>query len=182
VPDTYQGTDLWDFSLVDPDNRRPIDYETRTEMLRQMQSTRDFATLAPEAMRKMEDGRVKLLVSTESLRFRRDHRELMHRGDYVPLTAEGPQARHVFAFARVHGSEAAIVVVPRLVAEIAGIAASPMCRSVWTSTMLHLPSYLVGVSVRHLFTGARHTLAARMPLAEILSAFPVAVLVTGERE
>ena len=104
VPDTYQGTELWDFSLVDPDNRRPVDYDRRREMLAELQASEsaggDLRELARELVAAKEDGRIKLYVTHLTLQCRRENPGLFTDGAYVPLEAEGPRKDHVFGFAR----------------------------------------------------------------------------------
>ena len=126
VPDVYQGCELWDLSLVDPDNRRPVDFarrrriaeELRAELARSPEARAALARRlsAPDAL---PDGRAKLLLLLEALAWRREHRELFLEGEYRPLAPEGPLARCVFAFARAHagpsGARAAVCAVPRLV-------------------------------------------------------------------
>jgi len=99
VPDVYKGTELWDPSLVDPDNRRPVDYERRRRMLAELD-----AMSPAEAWARRAEGYPKLLVTRDALRARPD-------GDYRPLAVEGPAAEHVVAFTR---GERVCVVVPRL--------------------------------------------------------------------
>src|SRR5258706_5722433 len=94
VPDFYQGTELWDFSLVDPDNRRPVDYAARAAMLAKMPA-------APTLLRRWTDGRVKLFVTQRSLALRAAHTALFRDGAYTPLDA-GP---NVVAFTRTHGDD-----------------------------------------------------------------------------
>ena len=110
VPDTYQGTELWDFSLVDPDNRRPVDYPKRAEMLRQLQSAvaasnGDMTELCRDLVTAKEDGRIKLYVHYKTLGLRRERPGLLSAGDYFPMACEGAHADHVFAFARRSGDD-----------------------------------------------------------------------------
>ena len=103
VPDFYQGTELWDFSLVDPDNRRPVDYGIRIKALAGLKAAE--AEIGPRKLfRKLldsrEDGRIKLYIIYRCLNFRRDRNDLFQRGDYRPLEAQGARARHVCAFTR----------------------------------------------------------------------------------
>ena len=105
VPDIYQGQELWDFSLVDPDNRRPVDFALRREMLDRLQndlSAGDDArlSLARDLASHPADPRLKLFVTWQTLRFRREHAGLFRAGSYVPLEVEGTHAAHVVAFAR----------------------------------------------------------------------------------
>jgi maltooligosyltrehalose synthase len=106
VPDLYQGTDYWDLSLVDPDNRRPIDFECRCRSL----SSLDIA----DALDHWRDGRIKQAVIARLLAVRRTLPELFSHGDYRPVRVEGPMADHVVAFLRTHGENRLLVVVPRL--------------------------------------------------------------------
>jgi (1->4)-alpha-D-glucan 1-alpha-D-glucosylmutase len=130
----------------------------------------------------MADGRIKLYVTALALRCRRAHPGLFSAGSYSPLEAVGPQAEHVFSFARSHGECAALVAVPRLVAKLMPDAASlPHGPAVWGETMLPLPEELAGRSWHSLFTG--ETLTPReyqgrpaLPAASIFGSFPVALL------
>lgn len=116
VPDLYQGTELWDDSLVDPDNRRPVDFGRRAALLN---VDADVASL----WRAREDGAVKLAVSRRVLGFRASHPELFSMGEYLPLEATGPRANNIVAFARTDEGTACVVVVPRLTAQL-GLAQS----------------------------------------------------------
>jgi len=187
VPDLYQGTELWDFSLVDPDNRRPVDYELRRRMLDELrqldQNGVELSQVARQLVEKKEDGRIKLYVSWRALRFRRDHPRLFAEGEYIPAVAEGPAQKHVVAFARRHHDENALVCVPRLIAQLLGKQqALPLGAEVWSNTILPLAG---GTRhYRNLFTG--ETLAAidwngapALRLADILANFPVALLAGG---
>src|SRR5262249_7698229 len=120
VPDFYQGTELWDLNLVDPDNRRPVDWALRRRLLgglrHALAATPDRASVAFELFKSKDDGRVKLPLIAEALAFRRAHPALFASGDYRPLEAHGTLAEHVCAFARVTEAGAALTVVPRLLA------------------------------------------------------------------
>ena len=144
VPDFYQGTELWDFSLVDPDNRRPVDYERRRALVGELSAAlerEDRAGLAIRLLAAPCDDRLKLLATMTMLRFRRDHRELFERGGYEALTAGGARAEHVFAFARVHGDRHLVVAVPRLIATLLTDAdTSPVGERVWGETSILVPA------------------------------------------
>ncbi len=119
VPDFYQGTELWDFSLVDPDNRRPVDYDARVNALAQLREREKTAgplDMVKELLENWRDGRVKLFTIYRALRFRRANPGLFSSGEYIPLEVAGPGAGHVCAFARRAGNNWAIVAVPRLLA------------------------------------------------------------------
>ncbi|MBN9518018.1 malto-oligosyltrehalose synthase [bacterium] len=163
VPDTYQGTECWDFSLVDPDNRRAVDYAARQAWLKEVDSA-DPVALAAD----LSDPRVKLFTVARLLRARRDHTALFAHGEYMPLSVQGAKADHVFAFARRCGAAAAVVVVPRLAAAVTGAGG-------WGDTVVSLYDLPAG-RWADVFTGAAHDADLRLPVADVLGLFPVAVL------
>jgi (1->4)-alpha-D-glucan 1-alpha-D-glucosylmutase len=183
VPDIYQGGELFNFALVDPDNRRPVNYARRQEILTEF-SARDDAdpALIDELTGSPEDGRAKMHVFRSVLRARRERFALFSEGGYEPLTARGPEARHVIAFARSHRGETAIVVVPRLAASLTGGQLAPIGARVWGETTLELPQTVAGRSWRCELTG-RTVLGGAgdegIAMAEILATFPVALLLSG---
>jgi (1->4)-alpha-D-glucan 1-alpha-D-glucosylmutase len=127
VPDFYQGNEIWDFSLVDPDNRREIDFGLRQQLLEKV------ATLKPAALvENWRDGGIKLRLIQVLLKVRREHAELFSAGEYQPLQAEGSYKDRLIAFRRNHGDSAILVVVPRLTAKI-GV---PPLGVVWDDTRL----------------------------------------------
>jgi (1->4)-alpha-D-glucan 1-alpha-D-glucosylmutase len=186
VPDFYQGSELWDLNLVDPDNRRPVDWGERLrlldEVLTALAAGRDRAAFADELVKTKADGRVKLFVIHQGLAFRRAHRALFETGAYRPLEVRGAYAEHVCAFARVADGAAAVTVIPRLLAR-RGVDAVPLGVEYWADTSVELPRELAGRFANAL-TGERLATVpagedARLLLAEILGTFPVALL---ERE
>ena len=183
VPDFYQGTELWDLSLVDPDNRRPVDWELRARMLQELVAAigaaGDRATLVHELVKTKDDGRVKLYLIREALAFRRARRALFEQGEYRALEARGVWAEHVCAFARVAGGEAAVTVVPRLLAR-RGAEGLPLGADYWADTWVELPRELGGRFTNVLTGEALESTtageAAALPLAGALATFPVALL------
>jgi (1->4)-alpha-D-glucan 1-alpha-D-glucosylmutase len=120
VPDVYQGGELWDFSLVDPDNRRPVDYGLREQHLTWLEANASPPTPAvlSELLERLDDGRLKLCLVWRLLALRREHPDVFSRGDYLPLTAEGALEEHVVAYARAAGTTSVIVVVGRWFARL----------------------------------------------------------------
>ncbi len=182
VPDIYQGTELWDLSLVDPDNRRPVDYDRRRALLRDLTARGDDPALPPELVAGIDDGRIKLFVSQRVLALRAAQPELFTTGDYVPLEASGPKQDHVVAFARRAGDWEILVVVPHLVAGLTrGEAVPPVGDALWAGTSLTIPGAADSHAYRNLFTGdtvhpAPGSRGGETALAEALATFPVAVL------
>jgi (1->4)-alpha-D-glucan 1-alpha-D-glucosylmutase len=185
VPDIYQGTDLWDFSLVDPDNRRPVDFARRRKALAELQQSLEASgiqELVKELIRNPGDGRIKLFLIQQTLQFRREHPGLFQEGSYVPVLATGPQAKHVCAFARTMGGATAIVVVPRLVMGLtAGQGGPPVGEAIWQDTQLVLPKAQAGRAFQDVFTGKvlcadANSATASLRLADVLSTLPVALL------
>ncbi len=181
IPDVYQGTELWDLSLVDPDNRRPVDYELRQRLLAELRERTgtDRQELARDLLARGGDGRLKLYVIKTALEFRRDHAGLFAGGDYRPLVALGSKARHACVFSRSRRDETILVIVPRLVFGLTdGLLRPPVGPEVWADTRLKLPDTLAGRPYRELFTGqAIPVKGDELPLADILADFPVAILV-----
>jgi (1->4)-alpha-D-glucan 1-alpha-D-glucosylmutase len=190
IPELYQGAELWELNLVDPDNRRPVDFARRQAALAELRGRieaagADFAGLADELLEQRQDGRVKLYVIQRALAYRREHAQLFLRGDYVPLEVSGPRANHVCAFARSHAEEEVIVVVPRLLAPLIG-RGTPVGSPVWGDDAVLLPGATTRV-YRNLFTGETIESGDRreghptLPLAAVLSHFPVAILERAKR-
>jgi (1->4)-alpha-D-glucan 1-alpha-D-glucosylmutase len=183
VPDFYQGTELLDFSLVDPDNRRPVDYARRRAMLRELDAAeaREGRTALARRLAADADDGLKLYATTMMLRFRRNERAIFDEGTYAPLTAGGQRARHVFAFARTHGTRAAVVAVPRLTVAISGSDQARPNRLEFHDTVIPAPA---GFSTfHHVLTGrcvpvssdpASRRLALRA--ADVFEDFPIALL------
>jgi (1->4)-alpha-D-glucan 1-alpha-D-glucosylmutase len=145
VPDIYQGNELWDFSLVDPDNRRPVDYELRRRLLAELQQRlaapgAERCALARELLDTYQDGRIKLFLTHQVLLFRRDNPGLFQDGDYQPLMAIGEQRDHVFAYIRRYEDATTLIAVPRMIAGLmSGVEQPPLGRSVWGTTWLQVP-------------------------------------------
>jgi (1->4)-alpha-D-glucan 1-alpha-D-glucosylmutase len=182
VPDIYQGNDLWDFSLVDPDNRRPVDYPRRQkafQSIRRMSDTPDTASAA-ELVQTADDGRIKLYVVWKTLCLRKEYPELFQSGEYIPLEIQGGHADHAVAFIRRLEKTSVLVIVPRLVAGLLNESDIPPTGSaVWTDTSVVLPRCGCSVAYRNLFTGELLTShktgdKALIDMSNALAHFPVA--------
>jgi (1->4)-alpha-D-glucan 1-alpha-D-glucosylmutase len=171
VPDYYQGTELYDFSLVDPDNRRPVDYGLRKRLLQEAES--DPARL----LASLPDGCAKLHVIRRGLAVRRSHPGLFHGARYLALHADGGREENVLAFALARNAAAIVAVAPRLFAGLAGEeAAAPIGERAWGEAALVVPEELRR-DFTDVMTGEKHALGERLPLARLLGRFPVALLV-----
>ena len=146
VPDIYQGCELWDDSLVDPDNRRPVDYPHRRERLASIIASLTDSTQRPrpsQFLDSLTDGSAKLYVTHRVLSLRRAHPELFREGAYRPLEVYGQKAAHLCAYARSHASATAIVLSPRLFARLLGEnLALPLSEDIWGDTTVELPEDL----------------------------------------
>lgn len=177
VPDFYQGTELWDLSLVDPDNRRPVDFAARREQLADLRqrASGELAALTSDLLAHWPDGRIKLYVTFQALNFRRQRAALFQWGEYVPVEVSGPAAEHACAFARRHEGAAALVVVPRLVLRLQSAGKPLWSPEVWHDTVLRLPFAVR--ECRDVFTGQSFAASDQvLPLTEVLGSFPVALL------
>jgi (1->4)-alpha-D-glucan 1-alpha-D-glucosylmutase len=158
VPDLYQGGELWDLSLVDPDNRRPVDYDCRRKLLAEVEHMD-----AQQVMERMEDGLPKLWVIHHALRLRNEHPEWFGReADYTPLPADGPQANRVLAYLR---GDDVLTLAPRW----------SYAPASWEATTIELPA---GRWLNRL-TGRRYA-GQKQELTNLLAAFPVALLVRDQ--
>lgn len=186
VPDFYQGTELWDFSLVDPDNRRPVDFAKRARQLTELRAACDAnpdrRPIIRDLLDNRIDGRIKLFVTTEALRYRRAHPEVFRHGDYVPLKVNGEKQDHVFAFARIHGAEAVVVVVPRLLTTvISDPSPPPVGDQVWADTDVMLPERMSGSRYRNILTGEVPSATMKgneqvLSAGTVFKTFPIAFL------
>jgi (1->4)-alpha-D-glucan 1-alpha-D-glucosylmutase len=188
VPDIYQGCELWDLSLVDPDNRRPVDYAQRQQWLSDLQQRcagpqAERLSLLQELIHSRQDGRLKLYVVWQALTFRRTQAAVFLAGDYLPLLATGSKQSHLCAFARVHGERAVLLVLaPRFFTRLLSREEElPLGPAVWGDTQVVLPAPLAGREYRQIFTG--EIVEAKqvgnqtvLPLAAACATFPMALL------
>ena len=170
VPDLYQGTDFWDFSLVDPDNRRPVDYAARMQALESQAEKPDIEN--------WRDGQIKQQLVRRTLQLRAREPELFSRGEYVPLAVAGTLDGHVLAFARRLAGRSAMVVVTHLPVRILAQDGTPIVPSArWQDTAVLCPD-TPDSTWQDIYTGARvRVVSGRLMLQEVLAHLPVAVLI-----
>ncbi|HET7269984.1 MAG TPA: malto-oligosyltrehalose synthase, partial [Rubrobacter sp.] len=153
VPDVYQGNEIWDFSLVDPDNRRPVDFELRKRLLAELEELdpSDTRTLLEDGA--WQDGRPKLYLIWKALKMRSEKPDLFRDGGYMALQTSGERNEHLVAFARRHGNEVAITVAPRLCAKMMHVDGSLLPDpAAWEDTSILLPDELAGAAYRNVLT------------------------------
>ncbi|MBC7945680.1 MAG: malto-oligosyltrehalose synthase, partial [Burkholderiales bacterium] len=201
MPDFYQGSETWDFSLVDPDNRRAVDYARRSSMLDALckrHGNDDGASnhsdaklsLARELVANMHDGRIKLYVTGQGLKTRARFAALFQESDYLPLASEGSKAQHICAFSRSHDGTQIIVAVPRLVGSLFaasgttpdGPTAAQVWREVWKEAAVQLPAADGPGRYRNVLTGEhleseQHGSNRVIRAAALFENFPLALLV-----
>jgi len=167
VPDIYQGNEIWDYSLVDPDNRRPVDYELRREMLGALEET------TPEEMlQSWPDGRIKLFATQRLLQFRRAQPALFGRGNYVPLATSGTHADSCVAFAREHDGSWLVAIAPRLSSRVG----FPPIGDKWQDTAIELPEAVSGGGATDVFTERALGMDGRsLQISEAMAILPFAV-------
>lgn len=170
VPDLYQGCEYWDFSMVDPDNRRAVDFDQRRQSLAQLSEP-------AELLRRWKDGRIKQWLIARTLRARASLPEVFSHGSYQPLRLQGRYADRLLAFCRRHADQSAIVLVPRLAAPLLRDSEQPLIPPQnWDDTLIDLPE----TPLFSALTGAAVNSGPAVPLSELLHDVPVNLLVTAK--
>jgi (1->4)-alpha-D-glucan 1-alpha-D-glucosylmutase len=178
VPDIYQGQEVWDFSLVDPDNRRPVDYRRRALILDQLSGHHSSAELARDLLEHWEDGRIKLWVTHRALCCRRDRRGPFVDGDYRPIDVTGARRSNAVAFARVLGNEAIVAVASRFTTRLVGDdGGAPIGNEVWGDAALASAGVVPPGRYRDVLQGHEVIVdGSAIPVGKVLATLPVALL------
>jgi (1->4)-alpha-D-glucan 1-alpha-D-glucosylmutase len=184
VPDFYQGSELWDLHLVDPDNRNPIDFEIRRHALRDLTSRGSSVQIAKELTDNWSDGRIKLYVIWRSLNCRRSHPELFRQGEFSPLEVVGPRAEHLIAFSRKLGQVEAVAVIPVYMLSAGHDATDNASGEFWEGTSLVLASGSRG-TWRNVFTTEPVKTASdggtlSIAVKDLIEHFPIALLISED--
>jgi (1->4)-alpha-D-glucan 1-alpha-D-glucosylmutase len=194
VPDIYQGAELWDLSLVDPDNRRPVDFELRKQMLDEIDAIRalpttDRVAAVASLVEWWQDGRIKLLLTAVGLHLRRNRPDLFRTGRYVPLVTEAAVSSDILAFARMPQESAngsALFIAPRLVAPLVPDALTvPLGGDTWKTSRILLPRAFATATFTNALTGEQLQPASTADEAwlfagQVFSTAPVAILTTAD--
>ena len=180
VPDHYQGSELWDLRLVDPDNRGPVDFAKRATLLASLRNALKgtCSQCIGELLAKWPDGRVKLYVLAQALRARRERPDLFDHGEYLPLQVLGSRQNRVLAFARRHREHWAVAIIPRCVAGARAPVVDPKRRQFWSLTSIKVPEQAPKHWV-NVFAGTPSPVASQhnqISLADAFADFPVALL------
>lgn len=176
VPDFYQGSELWNLSMVDPDNRRSVDYQKREKFLAEISKTSPASE--KELLDDYSSGKAKLYLIFKALQVRRRLKSLFEEGEYVPLTVEGALSEHIFAFIRKKQGSFVVIVVPRFLVGL--LKTNDVWGVDWKDTMVKLPLD-APVFWDETFTGSKLQTGGELPLNEVLDGFPVALLIGGIR-
>jgi (1->4)-alpha-D-glucan 1-alpha-D-glucosylmutase len=177
VPDVYQGSDFWDLNLVDPDNRRTVDFSLRSWLLNEIRSREadDILNLIDELLATKEDGRIKMFLIYKALTVRNTYRHIFEKGEYVPLEIEGRYKEHVIAFAWKHKPEWVITVTPRLLTGVIKENIYPLGTEVWDDTRLILAEGL-SCKWKNEITGVALGGEKTLAVGDIFRHFPCALL------
>ncbi len=176
VPDFYQGSELWDLNLVDPDNRRPVDYARRAKYLKEID--RKCTLNTPACVKKLfssyTDGRIKLFLIKQVLKFRQQYHLIFENGNYFPMEIKGKYRRHILGFARQYEKNWIVIAAPRLCTELVKEKELPFGHSVWEDTRIILPDKVL--IWREVISSETVQFAAELLLGDLFRHFPGAVL------
>ncbi len=178
IPDFYQGTELWSLNLVDPDNRRPVDFSKRKKLLDEIRSkaASNIGELLDELCSQIDNSKIKLFLIWTGMQTRKAMSNLFEEGEYIPLRTSGAFARHILAFARMDKKNCSITVAPRLFRKVAPDGSMPLGKSAWKDTSILLPRRIKG-SFGNVMTGEDIEFERHINVADVLETFPVALLV-----
>ncbi len=169
VPDFYQGTEFWDLSLVDPDNRRPVDFAARSAALAEADENPDWAALAEE----WQSGRIKLALTRRLLAIRNRFEHVFTHGSYRPLRVEGPQADEIVAFARSGGRDTVVIVAGRLFSRATESGRFWPSPEAWTKTSIKFDGFS---AIRPLLGPAQPAEASQLSVSQLFGHLPVMIL------
>ena len=174
VPDLYQGAELWELSLVDPDNRRPVNYQQRIEFLEDIKAKieQDILQLIKELIATKENGKIKLFLTHQLLKARKEYSEIFLNGDYQPIEVTGKYQNHLVAFARNYGDKTIVALAPRFLTGIIKPEKLPLGKEVWSDTSLKLAD-----KNWHNVIDSQTIAGENLAVGEILQNFFVALLI-----
>ena len=179
LPDIYQGTEFWDLSHVDPDNRRPVDFQRRIKVLREIkqQAQTDILPLVEELISTREDARIKLFMTARVLEARKQYLQVFQSGNYQPLEVVGTFKENIVAFARSYEDTTVIVIAPRFLTGIVKPEEMPIGEKVWQDTKLELSDEMPSVW-QDAITNQMVESNSQLAIGEALNYFPCALLIS----
>lgn len=175
VPDLYQGCELWDYSFVDPDNRRAVDYELRQEWLTDIIEQEPGAGFLSELWAQRTNGKIKLFLTHKLLALRKHYRQLFEKGNYIALETKGKYKEHILAFARQEKDDWVIVVVPLHIASLASLQGTDVASVDWENTSVRLPVY-APQQWQSLCAKKELTATDKIVVKDIFKELPIAIL------
>jgi len=181
-PDFYQGSEFWDLNLVDPDNRRPVDFGLRTWLFREIKAKEEEnrLELVQELFTTREDGRIKLYLIYKTLSALKKYKTLYEKGSYIPVVTSGKYKNNIVAFAREHRPYYSITVAPRLLTGVVDYGTKPLGRDVWEDTQIILPKDAPSLW-KEVIAGTEHKGKKKLFVGDILKHFPSALLINIEK-
>jgi (1->4)-alpha-D-glucan 1-alpha-D-glucosylmutase len=179
VPDFYQGSELWDFNLVDPDNRRPVDFRKRKAMLDDIreQSSINILTLINNLISQKKDGKIKLFLIYMALKAKKSYLEIFSNGQYVAMQSAGKFANNVVSFSWRYQGQWALVMVPRFFSTLVKQGEFPLGENIWLDTEVIMPSGAPS-TWSNVITHEVLSSGRALSVKDILSSFPVAMLIS----
>ncbi|MGM0608912.1 MAG: malto-oligosyltrehalose synthase [Candidatus Muiribacteriota bacterium] len=172
IPDFYQGTELWDLSLVDPDNRRAVDYKIRKRYLNEIiKNSEDKEKYIKKLLKTYKNGKIKMFATYHTLMLRNEMSDFFVQSDYIPLEAEGEFENNIIAFARKLEDNYIITIAPRFLTKVTKPGKFPLGK-IWRNTKLKMPQ---GMSLHNIFTDEKINCRKKLKISTALKHLPIAV-------
>ncbi len=180
VPDFYQGSELWDFSFVDPDNRRPVNYELRKKYLSEIRKLKldELNNYFSKLFSEKENGKIKMFLIYRSLKARNENKDLFDEGEYIPLETGGEFKQCIIAFARKHKNNIALITAVRFLTKVISENQNPIGADIWKDTYLKLP--FENIEMTDAITSRKIQVKGEQLVSDILKDFPVSILSGAE--
>ncbi|WKN30758.1 malto-oligosyltrehalose synthase [Porifericola rhodea] len=178
IPDIYQGTEFWDLSMVDPDNRRPVDYPLREKMIRRLQEAwqKDATQTATQLLDNLLQPDIKLFGMHQTLQLRKAYEQLFADGDYQAVKVDKESDKHLLAFLRTSGDQQLMVIVPLNVHQLRTKHETLCGERCWQEAKLHLTEHAKG-EWQHILINQTIHINQQTKVADVLAQFPVALLI-----
>jgi len=179
VPDIYQGCELWDFSFVDPDNRRAVDYRKRVQLQNEIDKANVNENFLQQLWSQRYNGKIKLWLTHHLIQWRKEQKDFLQQAEYIGLTTEGRYKDNILAFARKYRQVLYIVAIPLHLAELSKAQGKSLRDIDWKDTTIHIPEKLFG-NIEDVLT--RKTFEKKIRISDIFSEIPIALLKTRVEE